>query len=254
MKFLKPKLVCKASDIYFSFNKSKLNDKKISLPEGFTVTYHAGALHTAANSIYSVSAAVENKAEIIELDVSFRPDGTPVIIHSSNPKENQGALFEEALAEIAKSPDCRINLDLKSLANLKVIDETVKAYGLFDRVFYTGVFEDWVETVRNNSDIPYYLNHKITADDASDMESAQKIADKVKALGAIGINSHYEHANRLFVDVIHENGLLASLWTVDKLSDMQRVLDVYPDNITTRQPQLLKNLIVFSTKNEHLSA
>ncbi len=248
MMLLIPKIASFISDLNFRINKKKIESKKIELSSGFTVTYHAGAMHTRANSIYSVRAAVEDNADIVELDVTFRQDGTPVIIHSSNPTEKQGELLGKALGIVAGHPSCRINLDLKSLVNLGEVDRLVKDYGLFDRVFYTGVFEDWVETVKNNSEIPYYLNHKITEEEASDAALAQNVADKAKSLGVIGINSHFENASTLFTEVMHKNGLLVSLWTVNEISDMPSVLCACPDNITTKNPHLLVNVIDYMKK------
>ena len=46
-----------------------------------------------------------------------------------------------------------------SLELLACVYELVKAKGLENRVFYTGVFEDWIETVKNNSSIPFFINY-----------------------------------------------------------------------------------------------
>lgn len=241
MNFLIPEIICAFDDLYFKINKNKLA-ANYSLPEGFTVTYHAGAMHTKPNTVISVQAALDADAQIVEFDVSFRPDGTPVIIHSSEPGNTQGVFLENALEAVASHPSCRINLDIKSTKNLGAVDELVKLYGLWDRVFYTGVFEDWVEAVKNSSSVPYYLNHKITPEEASDRSLAQSAADLAKNLGAIGINSHFEFACRLFSDIMHENGLLVSLWTVNKPEDMPKVLSCRPDNVTTKRPRLLRKI------------
>lgn len=236
------KILCAIDNFYFGFNKNKFS-AKYDLPDGFTVTYHAGAMHTAPNSVSSVRAAVESNAQIVEFDVSFRPDGTPVIIHNSEPGVSQGVFLESALEVVAEHPDCRINLDIKSMKNLGAVDELVKLYGLSDRVFYTGVFEDWVETVKKTSTIPYYLNYNVSAEEAAGNEVVlQSIADKVKNYGAIGINSNYRNANKKFVDVMRKNGLLVSLWTVNNPADMPKALAFCPDNITTKKPHLLKRL------------
>lgn len=231
-----------ASEAYALINKNKV-DFSGGLPESFTVTCHAGALFTSPNTLRSVRAAVEWGAQIVEFDVSFRPDGTPVIIHNSSPAENEGVLLAEALPIVATSNSCKINLDIKSTANLGAVDELVKKNGLFDRVFYTGVFEDWVDTVRENSLIPYYLNYNVSKDEAADKAAVQSIADKAKNLGAIGINSNYQNANALFVDTVRKNGLLVSLWTANKIEDMVRVLKLKPDNITTKNPAVLNWII-----------
>lgn len=231
-----------ASKAYTLINKNKV-DFSGELPEGFTVTCHAGALFTSPNTLRSVRTAVEWGAQIVEFDVSFRPDGTPVIIHNSNPAESEGVLLAHALPIVAMSNSCQINLDIKSTANLAAVDELVKQNGLFDRVFYTGVFEDWVEVVRGNSNIPYYLNYNISEDESENEEALQAVAHKSKSLGAIGINSNYKYVSDLFVDTAHENGLLVSLWTANKIEDICRVLKLKPDNITTKHPAILNYII-----------
>lgn len=215
----------------------------MNLPSDFTITCHAGALGTKANTVDSVRTAVKWGAQIVEFDVTFRPSGLPVIIHSGSPSESEGELLSEALAAVAESDTCRINLDIKSTANLSEADRLVAEAGLTDRVFYTGVGEEWVETVRKNSAIPYYLNHRITLKEALSKKAAEQLAARAKSLGAIGINSHFSTATHGYVKTIHRCGLLVSLWTVDSPSQMRRVLKLAPDNITTRQPEALKSLV-----------
>ena len=214
-----------------------------ALPDGFTVTYHAGALHTKPNTIESIKAALDHGAKVVEFDVTFRPDGTAVIIHSGAPKQNEGVLLDEALKTVATDKQCRINLDIKSTANLPQVDILVAKYGLTDRVFYTGVFRDWVDTVKKNSAIPYFLNHKITAEESKSAELLQKLADEIISLGAIGLNSHFGNATPLATEIMHKNNLLVSLWTANKSSDMAKVMVCLPDNITTKKPHLLTQMI-----------
>lgn len=227
--------------VYCNLFKSK-NKHNTVLPENFTITCHAGAFHTKANSLDSIRTAVDWGADIVEFDVSFRPDGTAVIIHNSSPSANQGVLLDDALKIVASVKNCKINLDIKSTANLPEVDRLVKKHNLFDRVFYTGVFEDWVETVRNTSDIPYFLNHKITEEEAVNKKNALEIIEKTKNLGAVGINSHYKNSTAFFSDIAHKNGLLVSLWTVNKIGDMTKVIKMKPDNITTKKPNILKHI------------
>lgn len=223
---------------YVSAKKNARN-----LPDDFTVTFHAGALKTKPNTVESIRAALDYGAKVVEFDVSFRPDGTAVIIHDNAPKATEGVLLDEALAEVATDKECKINLDIKSTANLPEIDRLVKNHGLFERVFYTGVFEDWVETVRGTSAIPYYLNHNLTKEESYDEKLQQILADKISSLGAIGLNSNFANATLLATKAMHKNGLLVSLWTANKASDMARVVACLPDNITTKNPHILLNMI-----------
>lgn len=202
-----------------------------------TITWHAGAMETEPNTLESIEVAIKNNAEIIEIDVTFRPDGTPVIIHADAPAENEGVLFEEAIKLMAES-NCKINLDIKSTANLSSVDEIINKYQIFDRVFYTGVFEDWVETVRSNSAITYYLNYSV-----NESVCAQALADKAKNLGVIGINSNFNGVTKEFVDGIHQNALEVSLWTANTEEEMLICAAMNPDNITTKRPDWLNAII-----------
>lgn len=240
MPSYKTKLLTFAAKRYI--DKSRF-EKVLGLPEEFTVTCHAGAMLTKANTLKSVEEAVNWGADIVEFDVSFRPDSTPVIIHNPIPKINQGVLLEDALRIVAKSKTCRINLDIKSTKNLAEVDRLVKKHGLFDRVFYTGVFEDWVDAVKATSSIPYYLNHNVSEEEAHNESSATAIADKIKTLGACGLNSNLKYITKELVDVMHQNYLLVSLWTANSPEDMIKALKTYPDNITTKKPNTLKALI-----------
>lgn len=224
---------------YVKKNKNMFKAKS-DLPEDFTVTYHTGAMNTKPNSVDSINTSISHGAQIVEFDVTFRPDGTPVIIHSNAPSNTQGVFLENALEAVAQSDTCMINLDIKSTANLSAVDKLVMTYGLTERVFYTGVFEHFVEAVKRDSEIPYYLNYNISREEASDIAALRNVAKKARDYGAIGINSNYTHATELFVDTMRKNGLLVSLWTVNKPADMPKVLNLKPDNITTKNPHILK--------------
>ena len=238
MNHLKQNAIINAEKIYYNIFRTVFTHN-IALPSDFTVTCHAGSFRTKPNTIDSIVTAVEWGADIVEFDVSFRPDGTAVIIHNSSPAQNQGVLLDDALSVVAKSKKCRINLDIKSTANLPEVDRLVNKHGLFERVFYTGVFEHWVDAVKTTSAIPYYLNHNITETEASDEKSALEIIEKTKNLGAIGINSQYKFASKEFCKTAHKNGILVSLWTVNKPSEMKKILETAPDNITTKKPNIL---------------
>lgn len=239
MELLFSKIICKLSDFLI---KLKIN-KKISMPESFTITCHTGAMHTKMNSIKSVKRSVEWGAQVVEFDVSFRPDGTPVIIHNPSPSQNQGVLLKKALDEVAKNKTCKINLDIKSTQNLAAVDKLVKNIKLDNRVFYTGVFEDWIDTVKENSSIPFYINYNPNTDESDNNEYVEYIVTKAKESGAIGINSDFKGVTKNMVDTLHTNGLLVSLWTANKINDMYTALELSPDNITTKNPNILKLII-----------
>lgn len=210
---------------------------------GFTVTHHAGALKQKPNTPEAVSYSIYHGAKCIELDVSFRPDGTPVIIHNAEPTQRQGESLDMAFKIISGSRKCKINLDLKSVKNLPAIDALVRDYNLRERVFYTGVDENWIPIVKENSTIPFYLNHFITPEEANDKDIGKALVERVKALGAMGVNSKYENISAQLVKMMHRRDLYVSIWTVNSPSIARHLVECEVDNITSMQPDLLEKQI-----------
>lgn len=222
----------------------KINFGKLTLPAGFTITAHAGAMDYPPNTEIALVKAIESGADIVEVDVSFRPDNTPVIIHSERPSKKQGVLFENALKIVAKHENTMVNLDLKSFVNLPAIDKLVNEFNLQKRAFFTGVNEKFVSTVRLKCpDIPLYLNASIDTKSSDNRMFAINMAEKLLSLGCVGLNCNYKNISRPLVDCLHENGLLVSVWTVDNELDMYKMLSLSPDNITTKKPVQLKDII-----------
>ncbi|MBR6940589.1 MAG: glycerophosphodiester phosphodiesterase [Clostridia bacterium] len=220
---------------------------------GFTVTHHAGALHQKPNTLESVSYSVFHGAGCIELDVSFRPDGTPVIIHKEEPTSRQGESLEMAFKIIAGSRKCKINLDLKSTKNLPAIDSLVQEYNLKERVYYTGVTEDMINKVKSTSEIPFYLNHDITKEEAEDRDIGKALVEKVKALGAIGVNSKDGFCSEQLCRMMHRRDLYVSIWTVNSIARTKELLSYSVDNITSMKPDILERLIFGVDETANLS-
>ncbi len=221
----------------------KYTSSVLSLPQGFTITCHSGAYGTPENSVESIETCVKNNAQIVEMDITFRPDGTPCVIHSSNPGMNEGEDFKKMLSAVAASDTCRMNLDLKNYSNLPEIDRILKEMNLFDRAFYTGVNLNVCNTVKENSGVPYYINTVIPPKKRRSVSYIESLCREYKERGALGINCHYSNLNKTVCDIFHKNGLLVSAWTADSKLSQTMLLSLGVDNITTRKPADLKELI-----------
>jgi glycerophosphoryl diester phosphodiesterase len=117
--------------------------------KNFTVTAHTGCEKTPQNSLVSVDKAFASGADIFEVDIRFDKNGIPVLSHDA-PKGGEPKL-EEVFAKLSKNKNIRCNLDLKCTDNLKEIAVLAKKYDVLDRIFYTGVFEKFVESVKNDT-------------------------------------------------------------------------------------------------------
>lgn len=212
----------------------------LSLPEKFTYTAHTGCVGTPDNSLESFEAAVKNGADVVEFDLNFTDDGSPVLSHDK-PKGNEISL-DEAFEKLSGYEGLLVNVDVKNTSNLAEVDRLAKKHGISDRIFYTGVTEEFLDAVRNDTpEISYYLNMNVDA--RKDDAYINSLVEKVKESGAVGINFNKKNASKKLVDAFHKNGLLVSVWTANKESDMRRLLALAPDNITTRRPDMMAEII-----------
>lgn len=208
--------------------------------KNITITAHTGCEKTPDNSLESISAGAASGADVVEFDIRFDKNNMPVLSHDE-PKGGEVTL-EQAFRKLTEYKNLKANIDIKSTANLKEIQRLAEKYNLLDRIFYTGVFEHYVEAVKKDSPkIPYYLNIRdVIKPKKQTQEYLMSLVKKVKDNDAIGINFHYKNASKKLVDAFHDNGLLVSIWTVNRKWNFIRIMKMSPDNITTKKPNLAK--------------
>lgn len=216
--------------------------KTENLPKNFTYTAHTGCVDTKDNSLEAIESGAKFGADIVEFDLNFLPDGTPVLSHDE-PKGKEVTL-EEAFKKVSEYSNLKVNVDVKNTQNLKVVYPLAKKHCLENRIFYTGIFLKDVEAVKNNSpEVPYYLNINVEKKRKQTPEYLQKLVDEVKSCGAVGINFNKNNATKELVEKFHQNNLLASIWTVNKKRKMKKILTLAPDNITTRRPDKMEKIL-----------
>ena len=217
---------------------------ELEFVEGFTITAHTGSFDTVDNSIASVEAAIANEVEILELDIRQRPNGTLVMAHDFVITNNDGIPLSEAFG-LLKDKDIKINLDIKETRVLNALHDMLVEYGLYDMAFLTGIESKDVAAVKASScaDMDYYLNCQPSRIEIFSEEYQQKLLAQLAETGAVGVNCDYKYAGGKLCEMLHAGGYKLSVWTVNSESAMKRVLNFRPDNITTRQYELLESVI-----------
>lgn len=208
----------------------------------FTVTAHTGCLGTKPNSIEAILKGFESGADIIEFDLNFDNDGTPVLSHDT-PKGGEVTL-DEAFAVLAKCNGLKANVDIKTVEAIEKVAPLAKKHGVLDRIFFTGVHDGFVEAVKTRApEVEYYLNVGVASKWKQSDKYLKALVEKVKNSGAVGINFNKNNATKKLVNAFHKNGLLVSIWTVDRKRQMKKIISLSPDNITTRHPDELLEII-----------
>lgn len=215
---------------------------KGELPLNFTYTAHTGCCGTDDNSISSIESGAAYGAQIVEFDLNFDEQKNPVLSHDE-PKGGE-VVLDEAFKKVSEYESLKVNVDLKSYDSLRQVQELASKYNILNRIFFTGVNEEHVDVVKMSCPaVSYYLN--IDVKDASEHteEYLDSLVSKVKQCGAIGINFNKDSASKELVERFHENGLLVSIYTVDKEVQMYEILSYAPDNITTKNPDKMQEIL-----------
>ena len=218
-----------------SFFKRFHRQENAALPENFTVTAHAGSMHTPANGLFSLSAGIRAGADTVEFDLNTNKAGIGVLAHTY--PEKAKATLDEAFRLIAEHDKIQVNVDVKSTACLAQVQELAQKYGILDRIFYTGLSADSIPAAKEKSPlVPYYLNSSPERTDMILEARCDELCDKALALGAVGLNMHFSLVTKKLVASAHNKGLLVSVWTVNREEDMRKCLRLGVDNITTKKP------------------
>lgn len=218
-------------------DKSDRFTKTITLPRGFTVTAHSGSMDLPDNSIEAMEAGVRAGAQIVEFDLQYNAAGEPVLSHDA--PAGKCVTLSDAFAFLAAHPDVRANVDVKDTSHLECVEPLAKEAGVLDRIFFTGLFEQDIPVAREKCpSVPYYLNTSI-----SRFANIRKLAAKVRELGALGVNINKRNLSPRLTRIFHNEGLLVSVWTVNKEREAQYALMLRPDNVTTRRPDMVWSLL-----------
>lgn len=220
------------------------DEMELTFVDGFTITAHTGAYDTKMNSIESVQAAIDNNAQVLELDVRQRPDGTVIMNHDIVVTNNEGVPISQAF-ELLKDSDIKINLDIKDTKTLNELYKLLVQYDLTDNAFLTGIELLDVKAVKESdcAVIPYYLNYIPSRARVFFDEYRQRLIDLLEETGAIGINCNYKYANSQLSNLLHKKGYKLSVWTIGSERAAKKMLAIEPDNITTKDVAMVEKVI-----------
>ena len=228
---------------------------------------HRGYWKTDGSAQNSIAALL--KADSIgvygsECDLWLSSDGVPVVYHDATAIANgeKITLEESPLSTLKKVtlsngeslPTVEEYLDaFEQCKNVKLIiefkthkekareDELAKKVidavhrrNLCDRVEYISFGMNFVNRVRalDPSAKVYYL-------------SGDLAPEELHAIGAAGLDYHYNviYKHPEWVKSAHDLGMKVNVWTVNKREDIEKMIDLKVDYITTDEPLLVREII-----------
>jgi len=196
------------------------------------LTAHGGALKTGRNSKLYFDTIKNHTVDVIEVDVRRR-SGRLYIAHLK-------ALFSKKaiplsyVFEYIKENNLKVNCDLKEKGIIGDVIKLAEEIGVKERLIFTGFIRQ--------SDLP-----KITAGEVyvntvyyfpvfptvGNLERIKEILDKSNNEHIAGLNLHYKFVSNDFIRKAKELRIPLSVYTVDDVTELKRLIPLNLANITT---------------------
>lgn len=233
------------------------------------VTAHRGFSHVAPeNTMPAFQAAIDSGADYIELDVQLTADEQLVVFHddridrTTNGKGMLKNYTYEQLQQFSagswfgkdgefddvKIPlltevldlvgnDIMLNIEIKRSGEPKKtaerVVELVKEYGIANSCYITSFSYDALKKVKQ-------LDPKIKTGYIANLSTATSYS-RLPYIDAVSMN--YLFVNQSVVNSAHHNGKRIFVWTVDRQSEVQRMMALGVDNIITNRPDKVLEVV-----------
>ena len=228
------------------------------------VIAHRGASgHRPENTLPAYELAVEQGADMIEIDLHRTRDGAIVVTHDEELAGigGQGEIAQATLAEVraldagAGEPVPTLdevldgfakripfNLELKrgKQADYPGLEqatlEAVNQRGLLPRMLFSSFYDPVLARLRTLSPearVALLISRKFP----------QRAVERAKALGAEALNPEDSLVTAGLVREAHAAGLAVYVFTVDEEAELRRFLDLGVDGIFTNHPDRLRAIV-----------
>lgn len=211
------------------------------------VTAHAGCMETKMDSIEAIEAGIKHGADIIEIDLNIDENKNLILSHDKPQIGTRYPSFEGVLEIIKKHKEVLLNIDIKDARVLGKLNRTILDYDVKDKVFFTGLNrQSIIENEEMLREIDYFINLEFSDVNITQLNNKEyliQLISELESLNVIGININYKLATPEIISACKERRMLSSVWTVDDVEEMKRIINLDVSSITTKRVDVLKKLI-----------
>ena len=227
------------------------------------IAHRGASAYRPENTLAAYALAVEQRADMIEIDLHRTRDGAIVITHD----EDLSGLGGSGAIEDATLADVRA-LDAGGGERVPTLDETLDRFGAripFNlelkrgaRGVYAGLEQAALAAVSARRLLPATLFSSFEAGVLARLASlapesrrallvsprdAPRPVERALAVGAEALNPWLGMAQRELIEAAHAANLAVYPFTVDRPEDMRRLLDLGVDGMFTNFPDRLRALV-----------
>ena len=247
-------------------NNIKMNKKKNDNDRIKIVAHRGASGYAPENTLSSMAKAIEMKSDMSELDVQETVDGEIILLHDKSLKRTAGLdknIWEmnyadlngldvgswfsadyknepiPTLKEVIKLVNGKMKLNIELKANkhekklaercLKIVEEN----NFLDQVVFTSFKFDEIRKIRElNKDAKVgYIFGRLP-------KEVDVFAEDIHLLSV-----NYKTVDEKFIKRAKASGKEVAVWTVNKMEDMERMINLGVDEIITNYPDRLAELL-----------
>ncbi len=205
------------------------------------ITAHSGCDNTPENSLEFVKYAIENNADIIEIDV--RSVNDCLVISHDKPTGEAPQL--SAVFELVKThPGVKLNCDLKQNDIEMAVYNLAMQYDLSGQLVFSGSVNPLNLNDAMKNYIEVHFNIEQAVDDVQkkfseipnfDATCAEIMSTACRNNNFRVVNAHYRLVTPLFVSTLKKNGIDVNCWTVDDIALAKTLYNMGVRSLTTRK-------------------
>jgi glycerophosphoryl diester phosphodiesterase len=235
------------------------------------IAHRGAAAYRPENTLSAYELAVEQGADMIEIDLHLTRDGAVVVAHDEGLERigGKGEIAQATLEEVraldaAEGHEARgdtphrvpvleevldrfgqslpFNLEIKSprRGNYRGLEaralEHVESRGLVERILFSSFFDPVLRVLRE-------LSSAARIGVLVSPAAPQGYLERARVVGAEAINPHYLLVTRRLVEEAHGDGLVVYPYTVDDEGQMVRLLSLGVDGMFSNRPDRLRAVV-----------
>ncbi len=225
-----------------------------------TIMAHSGCEGTKPNTLAYLQAGLLSGADILEVDTRLTGDGVAVAWHDEQiggcpiagtpysalkKREPELLTLREAL-DFLKKTQVDVNLDDKSvcLSAQHILELALHSSRSFLSI--SGVWKDDALRLRReglDGRAQLWMSPEHSEEGDLVRTGWAQTLKNAREAGCDRVNVRHDFLTRQMVQAAHAQGLRVQVWTVDRREDMERVLQLDVDGITTNQVRALRALL-----------
>ena len=238
-------------------------------PSTPTVAHRGFSAAAPENTLSSVMAAIEVGAQGCEFDIYQSKDGVVYLNHDGNLKRTTGlakscgeatfdelrkldfgawkgeqfkgeklTTYDEALA-VLKFTGTRPIVEVKANGFEDKVVEGLRRFDLIETAVVIDFSADRVKKYRELE--PKLCSAWLTGLNKNETreQCAQRIIKTLKEIGTNVVDVHYNAVDAEFLQILKDAGIRVMCWTVNNPADIQRMVDLGVESITTDRPDLV---------------